>query len=170
MCIRDSNECIEPYTSNMYTRRTLAGEFTIINKWLMRDLINMNLWNQEIRDKIMYYRGSIQKIKNIPKLTKDIYKTTWEIKQKVLIDLATDRGVYIDQSQSLNIHMEVPTLEKLHKCHFYSWKAGLKTGSYYIRGKPAMNSQSFTIDPKLAIKIKKEEKYDDEDDCLMCGS
>ena len=99
------------------------------------------------RDKIMYYRGSIQKIKNIPKLTKDIYKTTWEIKQKVLIDLASDRGVYIDQSQSLNIHMEVPTLEKLHKCHFYSWKAGLKTGSYYIRGKPAMNSQSFTIDP-----------------------
>ena len=168
--ILGNNECIEPYTSNMYTRRTLAGEFTIINKWLMKDLINMNLWNQEMRDKIMYYRGSIQKIKNIPKLTKDIYKTTWEIKQKVLIDLAADRGVYIDQSQSLNIHMEVPTLEKLHKCHFYSWKSGLKTGSYYIRGKPAMNSQSFTIDPKLAIKIKKEEKYDNEDECLMCGS
>ena len=163
--ILGNNEAFEPYTSNMYIRKTLAGEFTVINKWLMNDLINMGLWNEDIRQKIMYYRGSIQKINNIPKRIKDIYKTVWEIPQKVLIDLASDRGVYIDQSQSLNIFMESPTYTLLTKSHFYGWKKGLKTGSYYIRSKSATKAQSFTIDPKFIEKIKKEE----DEGCLMCS-
>ena len=168
--ILGNNECIEPYTSNVYIRRTLAGEFTIINKWLMRDLINMNLWNEEIKNKIIYYRGSIQNIMEIPKLLKDIYKTVWEIKQKVLIDLSADRGIYVCQSQSLNIWMSEPTLDKLYKCHFYTWKKGLKTGSYYIRSQPAINSQSFTLKPEIVKKIKETEQNNYEEPCLMCSS
>ncbi len=166
--ILGNNECFEPYTSNLYNRRTLAGEFTIINKWLIRDLINMDLWDEEMKDKIMYYRGSVQKIAKIPKFIKDIYKTAWEIKQKVLIDMSIDRAHFICQSQSLNIFTENPTRKLLTNIHFYGWKGGLKTGSYYIRSKSAINSQQFTIDPKLKQKIEKEEQEYEE--CLMCGS
>lgn len=167
--ILGNNECIEPYTSNLYTRRTLSGEFTIVNKWLLRDLMNMGLWNDEMKQKLMYYRGSIQKIGNIPQETKDLYKTAWELKQKVIADLAIDRSYFIDQSQSLNVFFENPTHEKLIKYHLYTWKKGLKTGSYYIRSKPAVNSQQFTIDPELKRKIDEEEK-DNYEVCVMCSA
>ena len=164
--ILGNNECFEPYTSNLYNRRTLSGEFTIINKWLIQDLMDIDMWNQEMKEKIMYYRGSIQKIVNIPKMIKDIYKTAWELKQKVLIDMAIDRGHFICQSQSLNIFCEKANYNLLTNIHFYGWSNGLKTGSYYIRSKPAINSQQFTIDPTLKKKIEQEE----EEECLMCGS
>ena len=164
--ILGNNECFEPYTSNLYNRRTLSGEFTIINKWLIQDLMDIDMWNQEMKEKIMYYRGSIQKIVNIPKMIKDIYKTAWELKQKVLMDMAIDRGHFICQSQSLNIFCEKANYKLLTNIHFYGWSNGLKTGSYYIRSKPAINSQQFTIDPSLKKKIEKEE----EEECLMCGS
>jgi ribonucleoside-diphosphate reductase subunit M1 len=160
--ILGNNECFEPYTSNMYTRRTLAGEFTIMNKHLFRDLEDMGLWSEEMSEKLLHFRGSVQSIREIPKYLKQVYKTVWEIKQKDLIDMSADRGVFVDQSQSLNIFMEEPNYKKLTSCHFYGWKKGLKTGSYYIRSKPAMNSQSFTVDPEKA------KQYDRE--CLMCGS
>lgn len=167
--ILGNNECIEPYTSNLYTRRTLSGEFTIVNKWLMEDLMRMELWNEEMKQKLMYYRGSIQKISGIPQETKDLYKTVWEIKQKVIADLAIDRAYFIDQSQSLNVFFEDPTHEKLIKYHIYTWKKGLKTGSYYIRSKPAVNSQQFTIDPNVQKKIMTEES-DMYQPCEMCSS
>ena len=167
--ILGNNECIEPYTSNLYTRRTLSGEFTIVNKWLMEDLMRMDLWNEEMKQKLMYYRGSIQKISGIPQETKDLYKTVWEIKQKVIADLAIDRGYFIDQSQSLNVFFEDPTHEKLIKYHIYTWKKGLKTGSYYIRSKPAVNSQQFTIDPDVQRRIMTEES-EMYQPCEMCSS
>ena len=167
--ILGNNECIEPYTSNLYTRRTLSGEFTIVNKWLMEDLMRMELWNEEMKQKLMYYRGSIQKISGIPQETKDLYKTVWEIKQKVIADLAIDRAYFIDQSQSLNVFFEDPTHEKLIKYHIYTWKKGLKTGSYYIRSKPAVNSQQFTIDPNVQKKIMTEES-EMYQPCEMCSS
>ena len=160
--ILGNNECFEPYTSNMYTRRTLAGEFTIINKHLFKDLEDLGLWSEEMSNKLLHFRGSVQSIPEIPSYIKNVYKTVWEIKQKDLIDMSADRGVFVDQSQSLNIFMEEPTYKKLSSCHFYGWKKGLKTGSYYIRSKPSMNSQSFTIDPEKAKQYDKE--------CLMCGS
>ena len=166
--ILGNNECIEPYTSNLYTRRTLSGEFTIVNKWLMDDLIRMNLWDDDMRQKLIYYRGSIQKIVGIPQETKDLYKTAWELKQKVIADLAVDRAYFIDQSQSLNVFFEDPTHEKLLKYHIYTWKKGLKTGSYYIRSKPAVNSQQFTIDPKMKLKIQQEEE--NYNPCEMCSA
>ena len=167
--ILGNNECIEPYTSNLYTRRTLSGEFTIVNKWLLNDLIRMGLWNEEMKQRLLYYRGSIQKIVGIPQETKDLYKTAWELKQKVIADLAIDRSYFIDQSQSLNVFFEDPTHEKLLKYHIYTWKNGLKTGSYYIRSKPAVNSQQFTIDPNTKHKILSEEK-DNYEVCEMCSA
>jgi ribonucleoside-diphosphate reductase alpha subunit len=161
-----NNECIEPYTSNLYARRTLSGEFTVINQWLFRDLINMGLWTKEIRDKLIYYRGSVQKILEIPTYLRNLYKTAWEIKQKVIVDMAYTRGFFIDQSQSLNVFMEDPTHKLLTKYHIYSWKKGLKTGSYYIRSKPAANSQQFTLDPNIKRKIELEEEVG----CVMCSS
>ena len=165
--ILGNNECIEPYTSNLYTRRTLSGEFTIINKWLLDDLIRMGLWNDEMKQKLMYYRGSIQKVGGIPQETKQLYKTAWELKQKVIADLAIDRSYFIDQSQSLNVFFEDPTHEKLIKYHLYTWKKGLKTGSYYIRSKPAVNSQQFTLDPNIKRRIEEEENYEV---CEMCSA
>tara|TARA_B100000900_G_scaffold415608_1_gene446214 strand:- start:449 stop:3154 length:2706 start_codon:yes stop_codon:yes gene_type:complete len=164
--ILGNNECIEPYTSNLYSRRTLSGEFTVINQWLFRDLINIGLWTKEIRDKLIYYRGSVQKIIEIPKYLRDLYKTAWEIKQKVIVDLADSRQFFIDQSQSLNVFMETPTTPLLLKYHLYSWKKGLKTGSYYIRSKPAVNSQQFTLDPNIKRKIELEEQVG----CEMCSA
>ena len=164
--ILGNNEAFEPYTSNLYTRRTLAGEFVMINKWLIKDLIDMDLWDEDMKERLMYYRGSVQKIVGIPQMFKDIYKTAWELKQKVLVDLSIDRGHFICQSQSLNIFCETPTYNLLTNIHFYGWSKGLKTGSYYIRGKAAINSQQFTINPELQKKIENEE----DEICLSCGS
>ena len=164
--ILGNNEAFEPYTSNLYTRRTLAGEFVMMNKWLIQDLIDMELWNDDMKERLMYYRGSVQKIVGIPQMFKDIYKTAWELKQKVLLDLSIDRGHFICQSQSLNVFCENPTYNILTNIHFYGWSNGLKTGSYYIRSKAAINSQQFTINPELQKKIENEE----DTECLSCGS
>jgi ribonucleotide reductase alpha subunit len=151
----------------------MAGEFTIINKWLIRDLINIGIWNDDMSEKLMFYRGSVQKIREIPELFKKIYKTAWELKQKVLIDQSVDRGRFVDQSQSLNLFFAKPDFNILSKCHFYSWKKGLKTGSYYIRSKPAMNAQSFTIDPQKAREFLRQEQEAEREkygECLTCSS
>lgn len=126
--ILGNNESVEPFTSNMYSRRVLAGEFTVVNKYLLRDLIDRGLWTQEVRNQIMHDRGSVQGVAGMPQDLKDLYKTVWEIKQKCVIDQAADRGAYICQSQSLNIHLASPTPAQLTSMHFYSWKKGLKTG------------------------------------------
>jgi len=144
--ILGNNECFEPYTSNIYTRRVLAGEFTVINRYLVEDLIDLGLWTPHMRNRIAAERGSIQDIEEIPQDLRDIYKTVWEIKQRTLIDMAADRGAYIDQSQSLNIHIAEPTFAKLTSMHFYAWKKGLKTGMYYLRTQPAAKAIQFTVD------------------------
>ena len=154
--IMGNNECIEPFTSNIYTRRTIAGDFIVVNKYLLNDLINLGMWNEELKNIIVYYEGSIQQIETIPKKLRDLYKTAWELKQKVLIDQAADRGVYVCQSQSLNLFLQSPKFAQVSSMHFYSWKKGLKTGIYYLRTKAATKSQQFTIDPKLLEKIKKQ--------------
>ena len=152
--ILGNNESFEPYTSNLYTRRTLAGEFTIINKHLLDDLIMFDLWNNDMKEKIMIQRGSIQNISEIPKFLKNIYKTSWELSQKLMIELSADRGQFIDQSQSFNVFVNNIDYTLLSKIHFYGWKKGLKTGTYYIRSKAAINSQRFTIDPKKEMECE----------------
>ena len=142
--ILGNNECFEPYTANMYTRRVLAGEFTVINKHLIKDLQNCKLWNSGMKELLIRDRGSVVNIP-IPKFLKSLYKTAFELKQKVLVDMARDRGFYICQSQSLNLFFDHPDFETLSKAHLYGWKCGLKTGSYYIRSKPAITSQQFTV-------------------------
>ena len=139
------NECFEPFTSNIYSRSTLAGDFMIVNKYLYKDLRNINLWNKDIVNKIIENNGSIQYVDEIPNSIKEIYKTVWEISQKVIIDMAAERGAFIDQSQSMNIFIDHPTQAKLSSMHLYGWKKGLKTGSYYIRSKPARDAVKFTI-------------------------
>ena len=138
-------ECFEPLSSNVYTRRVLAGEFIVFNKYLTNDLIKLGLWNKSMANKLKKYKGSIQHIRSIPQDIKNIYKTAWEIKQKVLIDMSADRGPYVDQSQSLNLFFERPTYQNLTSAHIYGWKKGLKTGSYYIRSKPATSAEAFTV-------------------------
>jgi ribonucleoside-diphosphate reductase alpha subunit len=149
--ILGNNECFEPYTSNIYTRRTLSGEFIIVNKHLMRDLISLGLWSETMRQKLISTNGSVQSIPEIPQNIKDIYKTVWEISQKSIIDMSADRGAYICQSQSLNIHLTDPNFGKLTSMHFYAWKKGLKTGMYYLRSTAAADAIKFTLD-KSAIK------------------
>ncbi|MGA0232784.1 MAG: ribonucleoside-diphosphate reductase subunit alpha, partial [Saprospiraceae bacterium] len=144
--ILGNNECFEPYTSNIYSRRTLSGEYVVVNKHLLKDLIEMGLWSNEMKQRLMAANGSIQNIDNIPQNIKDLYKTVWEIKQKVIIDMAADRGAYICQSQSLNLFVENPNLAKLSSMHFYGWKKGLKTGMYYLRSKAAVDPIKFTLD------------------------
>lgn len=148
--ILSSNECFEPFTSNIYQRRTLAGEFVIINKYLVKDLLDLGLWNTDAKNKILLANGSIQDIPEIPNEIKSLYKTVWEIKQKVLIDQAADRGAYICQSQSLNLFVEDPDYTKLTNMHFYAWKKGLKTGMYYLRTRPKARTAAFSIDPTAA--------------------
>jgi ribonucleoside-diphosphate reductase alpha subunit len=149
--ILGNNECFEPYTSNIYTRRTLSGEFIIANKHLMKDLINAGLWSETMRQKLINSNGSVQAIPEIPQHIKDIYKTVWEISQKAIIDMSADRGAYICQSQSLNIHLTDPNFGKLTSMHFYAWKKGLKTGMYYLRSTAAADAIKFTLD-KSALK------------------
>ena len=145
--IMGNNECIEPYTSNLYLRRTMAGEFVVINKHLVKDLLSLNLWSKQLKDSIIQHNGSIQNIPQIPDNLKSLYKTAWEISQKVLIDQASDRQNFICQSQSMNLFIGKPDMSKLSSMHFYAWTKGLKTGMYYLRTQPAANPIQFTIDP-----------------------
>jgi len=183
--ILGNNECFEPYTSNVYIRRTLAGEFVVINEHLVRDLINLNLWNPLLKDQIIAANGSIQEIEELPKEIKQLYKTVWECSQKILIDMAADRGAFIDQSQSFNIHMSGANYGKLTSMHFHGWKKGLKTGMYYLRTKSAVDAIKFTINKQALeenVQRKNDQKIKDanmevlacslknKDDCLMCGS
>jgi ribonucleoside-diphosphate reductase alpha subunit len=144
--ILGNNECFEPYTSNIYARRTLSGEFIVVNKHLMRDLMSQGLWSETMRQKLIAANGSIQAIPEIPQNIKDIYRTVWEISQKSIIDMSADRGAYICQSQSLNIHLTNPNFGKLTSMHFYAWKKGLKTGMYYLRSNAAADAIKFTLD------------------------
>eukprot|EP01122_Echinamoeba_exundans_P008160 TRINITY_DN2657_c0_g1_i3.p1 TRINITY_DN2657_c0_g1~~TRINITY_DN2657_c0_g1_i3.p1 ORF type:complete len:765 (+),score=222.51 TRINITY_DN2657_c0_g1_i3:221-2515(+) len=144
--ILGNNECFEPYTSNIYTRRVLAGEFTVLNKYLLRDLLKLGLWNDEIKNQIIADSGSVQQVSVIPKEMKEIYKTVWEIRMRDLIDMAADRGAFIDQSQSFNCFMAEPSAPKLTSMHFYAWKKGLKTGMYYLRTRPVAKAIQFTVD------------------------
>ncbi len=146
--ILGNNECFEPYTSNIYTRRTLSGEYIIVNKHLLKDLIGLDLWNEDLRQELMANNGSIQSIEGIPDEMKSLYKTVWELSQKVIIDQAADRGAYICQSQSLNLFVENPNFGKLSSMHFYAWQQGLKTGMYYMRSKAAVDPIKFTLAEK----------------------
>ena len=146
--ILGNNECFEPYTSNIYTRRVLSGEFIVVNKYLLRDLVKLGIWNEELKSKLIASNGSVQNIPEIPDNLKSIYKTAWEISQKALIDMSADRGAFICQSQSLNIFMENANFAKLTSMHFYGWNKGLKTGMYYLRTKAAADAIKFTIDKK----------------------
>ena len=147
------NECFEPFTTNIYTRRTLAGEFVIVNKHLMRELMERGIWSEGLKQKIVAMNGSVQEIAEIPDEIKPIYKTSWELKQRTLIDMAAARGAFICQSQSLNLFVADPTYSKLTSMHFYSWKKGLKTGCYYLRTKAPVSAQKFTVDPRLLAAI-----------------
>ena len=163
--ILGNNECFEPFTSNIYVRRTIAGEFICINKYLLQDLIHLNLWNEEIKNDIIRDGGSVQNLSYIPKFIKEKYKIVWEIPMKHIIEMASDRGAYVCQSQSMNLWMKDPNYKKLTSMHFFSWKKGLKTGLYYLRTEAKAAPQQFTIEP-----ANKNLNKSYEEDCLMCGS
>ncbi len=188
-----NNECFEPYTSNIYTRRVLSGEFIIVNKHLLKDLINLGLWNNTMKDNIIRANGSVQHIEEIPKEIRELYKTVWEIKQRNLIDMAADRGAFICQSQSLNLFVDNPNLAKLTSMHFYAWKKGLKTGMYYLRTQAATKAVQFTVEkqggkilepvvPKFELLQNNDPRDVEpsaveggascimEDGCVSCGS
>ena len=170
--ILGNNECFEPLTSNIYTRRTLAGEFVLANKYLIKELIELGIWNEDIKTKMIVNKGSIQAINNIPQFIKEKYKIVWEIPMRHLIDMSRDRGAYVCQSQSLNLWLEDPDAKSLTNMHFYSWNAGLKTGMYYLRRKPKAQPQQFTVEPlqnERNAKQKKEQKNDEETVCTMCS-
>ena len=183
--ILGNNECFEAFTSNLYVRRTLSGEFIVLNKHLVNDLISRDMWSLEMKDEILRHKGSVQEIDGIPDDLKELYKTTWEIKQRHIIDMAADRGAYIDQSQSMNIHMTDANPAKVTSMHFYGWKRGLKTGMYYLRTKAAADAIQFTVEQKVADETvdglagradeatSLEEiacSLDTPDDCLSCGA
>ena len=153
--ILGNNECFEPYTSNIYTRRVLSGEFIVVNKHLLEDLVELGLWNEDMKQELMRANGSIQHIEAIPGDIKELYRTVWELSMKDIIDMSRHRGYFIDQSQSLNLFMEGATMAKLTSMHFYAWKSGLKTGMYYLRTKSAVDAIKFTIDNK-AVEEEKE--------------
>jgi len=177
--ILGNNECFEPYTSNVYTRRVLSGEYIIVNKHLLKDLVKLGLWDSVMKNKLMASNGSVQNIAEIPQDIKDLYKTAWEISGKTLIDLSADRGAYVCQSQSLNLFMENANFAKLTSMHFYGWESGLKTGMYYLRTKAAADAVKFTLDKSVIEqpKAKTEEErlaeiacsLDDPDSCEMCS-
>ena len=195
--ILGNNECFEPYTSNLYTRRVLSGEFIVVNKHLLMDLVELGLWNEDVKNAVMANNGSIQSIDGIPENIKELYKTVWELSMKDIIDMAADRGLFIDQSQSMNLFVESPNMGKLTSMHFYAWKAGLKTGMYYLRTKAASAAIKFTVKKKSesvpegeafekeaaapvsdvnSIKTEYTEEemvacsIDNPDDCEACGS
>jgi ribonucleoside-diphosphate reductase alpha chain len=152
--ILGNNECFEPYTSNIYARRVLSGEFAVVNKHLLKDLIKLGLWNDSMKNKLISANGSVQGIPEIPKDLKELYKTVWEIKQKTILEMAADRGAYICQSQSLNIHIQDVNFGKLTSMHFHAWKLGLKTGMYYLRTKAAADAIKFTIEKQAEVQIE----------------
>ncbi len=152
--ILGNNECFEPYTSNIYARRVLSGEFAVVNKHLLKDLIKLNLWNETMKNKLISANGSVQNIPEIPQNLKELYKTVWEIKQKTILEMAADRGAYICQSQSLNIHIQDVNFGKLTSMHFHAWKLGLKTGMYYLRTKAAADAIKFTIEKQADVAIE----------------
>ncbi|PCI34937.1 MAG: ribonucleoside-diphosphate reductase subunit alpha [Flavobacteriaceae bacterium] len=177
--ILGNNEAFEPYTSNIYTRRVLSGEFIVVNKHLLEDLVTLNLWDNDMKEDIMRANGSIQHIDIIPQELKELYKTVWEISMKDIIDMSRQRGYFIDQSQSLNLFMQDPNFAKLTSMHFYAWKSGLKTGMYYLRTKSAVNAIQFTVSKKKEKEtpLSSEElkamllaSQNNPDDCDMCGS
>eukprot|EP00897_Mesotaenium_endlicherianum_P004227 jgi/Mesen1/3832/ME000207S02839 len=184
--ILGNNECFEPYTSNIYTRRVLSGEFVVVNKHLLSDLTDLGLWSADVKNKIIYHNGSVQKLAEVPDHLKAIYKTVWEIKQRTIVDMAADRGAYIDQSQSLNIHMDQPNFGKLTSLHFYTWTKGMKTGMYYLRSRSAVDAIKFTVDNAAATReteVNTERgssreanlaamvcSLENRDECLACGS
>jgi ribonucleoside-diphosphate reductase alpha chain len=180
--ILGNNECFEPYTSNIYTRRVLSGEFVVVNKHLLLDLVKRGIWNNDIKTKIIVANGSVQDIVEIPQDIKEIYKTVWEIKQRSIIDMAADRGAFICQSQSLNLFIQDANFAKLTSMHFYAWKKGLKTGMYYLRTKAASDAIKFTVEKQAEAQIEpyskpKEEamaeitcSIDNKDECIACGS
>jgi ribonucleoside-diphosphate reductase alpha chain len=188
--ILGNNECFEPYTSNIYTRRVLSGEFVVVNKHLLIDLVNMGIWNNDLKNKVVANNGSIQNIPEIPAHIKELYKTVWEIKQRAILDMAADRGAYICQSQSLNVFVQEANYAKLSSMHFYAWKRGLKTGMYYLRTKAAADAIKFTIDRAYieeaanataaangsAVKVSETAleqvacSLDNPDACIACGS
>ena len=149
--ILGNNECFEPFTSNLYTRRVLAGDFIVINKYLVADLVDRNMWTSEVRSSIIANNGSIQSLTEIPGELRELYKTAWEIPQKTLIDMSRARAPFICQSQSLNLFLAEPTYAKISSMHFYAWKQGLKTGCYYLRTKGAATPQKFTIEPTCQV-------------------
>ena len=151
--ILGNNECFEPFTTNLYTRRTLAGEFIVVNKYLMADLIERGLWSEDLKQKIIARNGSVQGMEEIPEELQVLYKTSWELKQRTLIDMAAARGAFICQSQSLNLFVADPNYAKLTSMHFYAWKKGLKTGCYYLRTKAPIAAQKFTVDPRLLAAV-----------------
>ncbi|XP_074559982.1 ribonucleoside-diphosphate reductase large subunit-like [Curcuma longa] len=181
--ILGNNECFEPYTSNIYTRRVLSGEFVVVNKHLLHDLTEMGLWSPTLKNNIIHEDGSVAKIPEVPENLRAIYKTVWEIKQRTLVDMAIDRGCYIDQSQSLNIHIDQPNFGKLTSLHFYAWSKGLKTGMYYLRTRAAADAIKFTVDTSSLQKTTAVENGDVEakmaqvacslenrEECMACGS
>jgi ribonucleotide reductase alpha subunit len=155
--ILGNNECFEPFTSNIYSRRTLAGDYVVANKHLMKELVELGLWSESLKDNIIINKGSIQQIDGIPDHIKEKYKIVWEIPMRHMIDMSADRGAFICQSQSLNLWVEEPDYKILTSMHFHSWKKGLKTGIYYLRRKPRHQPQQFTIDP------------DKVEECEMCS-
>ena len=165
-------ECIEPYATHIFTRRTLAGEFIVLNKHLVKTLLSRGLWNTAIKDAIIGNNGSVSGLAGVPEDVQRVFKTVWEIKQKTLIDMAADRGPYICQSQSLNLFMADPSYSKLSSMHFYAWKKGLKTGIYYLRSKAAATAQKFTVEPvKVPGTAPGTAPVPVEDkECLMCSS
>ena len=198
--ILGNNEAFEPYTSNIYTRRVLSGEFIVVNKHLLEDLVNLGLWNDDLKEEIMRHNGSVQNV-DIPQDLKELYKTVWELSMKDIIDMSRHRGYFIDQSQSLNLFMENANMAKLTSMHFYAWKSGLKTGMYYLRTKSAVDAIKFTLSkkeekeqPTVPVKeakveaatdavsdkpmspqefremLSKSQNGEPDDDCLMCGS
>ena len=180
--ILGNNESTEPYTSNMYNRRVLAGEFTVVNKHLLRELTALGLWTPSVRNQIIADNGSVQNVAEIPKHIRAVYKTVWEISQRVILDMAADRGAFICQSQSMNVHIADPNTSKLTSMHFYAWKKGLKTGMYYLRTRPKADAIKFTVDQQQLQKDRNKKplpqdqprlnKVEDEDDeiCISCGA
>merc|ERR1711972_586735 len=144
--ILGNNESFEPYTQSLYVRRVLSGEFVQVNRHLLKDLIERDLWDEDVRVQLIAHNGSVQHIERVPSDIKELYKTVWEIKQRAVLDMAADRGAYIDQSQSLNIHVVDANATKLSSMHFYAWQLGLKTGMYYLRTKAAVDAIKFTVD------------------------
>lgn len=167
--ILGNNECFEPYTSNIYSRRVLSGEFVVVNKHLLKDLIELNLWNEKMKNKLIESNGSVQKIAEIPQNLKDLYKTVWEIKQKNILEMAADRGAYICQSQSLNVHMQDANFGKLTSMHFYAWKLGLKTGMYYLRTKAAADAIKFTVEKQAEVALEPVVNKDQNISDMVCS-